>query len=119
MREIKFIENLSLEIENEESSVITVKTKGTINSQNSYALQNELLKLLKEEVFIIFDCKELTYITSSGIGSLLFIKNKIKKMNGDIFLTNPQAKVSSVLSSMGVSDILYEYSEILNKIKRE
>ncbi|HOV15308.1 MAG TPA: STAS domain-containing protein, partial [Spirochaetota bacterium] len=107
---------LAITIKEESKNILKINAYGSISSQNSYDMQNEVMKMLKENHHIIFDCRDLTYISSSGIGSLLFIKSKIKKLNGDIFLINPQEKVNSIFSTMGVSDILYQYDKAMSII---
>ncbi|HOJ62803.1 MAG TPA: STAS domain-containing protein [Spirochaetota bacterium] len=117
MREIKLKDNLSLIIEKEEEKFLVIALKGQINSQNSYSFQNEILNILKDTPFIIFDCKELNYITSSGIGAFLFIRNKLRNNNGNVFLINPQPKILSILGSMGVVNMIEEYNKILKIIE--
>lgn len=118
MKEIKIKENLNLTIEEESEKFLRIKLSGTLNSQNSYSFQNEILKILKDKQFIIFNCEELTYLTSSGIGAFLFIRNKLRdNNNGNAFLIKPQHKIISILGSMGVVNMIEEYEKILKIIE--
>jgi len=116
-KEFKLKEDLSFFIEEDREKFLFIRLVGAINSQNSYIFQNEILKILGERLFVIFDCKDLTYLTSSGIGAFLFIKNKLKKNNGGVFIINPQPKVVAILGSMGVTDMVEDYKKILKIIE--
>lgn len=117
MKEFKLKDSLSFFIEKKDEKSIFIKLIGSINSQNSYLFQNEIIKILDNRLFVIFDCEELSYLTSSGIGAFLFIKNKLRKSNGNLFIINPQPKIIAILGTMGVTDMVEDYSKIEKIIK--
>ena len=92
-------------IKNKDKGVLTLALKGRLDTTTS----PELVKVLDSELDsaekLIFDLKELEYISSSGLRALLSAQ-KIMNRKGGMIVKNPSEMVSEVFEITGFSDIL-------------
>lgn len=73
----------------EEKNLWEVSAKGEIDIFNSQEFKVKLLELLDEKpIGISIDCEKLTYIDSTGLGSLIAVLKKTKEFGGEITLYN-------------------------------
>ena len=54
-------------------------------------------------VKLIFQCKELVFISSEGVFSFLYFLKQLKSMDGDLVLFDVQAEIFEILLLMGFS----------------
>ena len=92
--------------------VITVGTipvlyiAGEIDIYNTPALRNILLKVIEGSTGNVAVCLEkVSYIDSTGIGTLLFALNKMKKKNSDLLLYKVSPTVSKVMQYSNLTKI--------------
>ncbi len=92
-------------IKNKDKGVLTLALKGRLDTTTS----PELVKVLDSELDsaekLIFDLKELEYISSSGLRALLSAQ-KIMNRKGGMIVKDPSEMVSEVFEITGFSDIL-------------
>ena len=84
--------------------IVTVYLKGVIDTNNSAAVEKELLGIMgqnKDRSFVL-DCSELNYISSSGLRVLL----KLEKMSFRFELVNVTSEVYEILSVTGFTELL-------------
>ena len=55
---------------------------------------------------VVFDFKNVLYISSSGLRLLLTVQKKMNAINGSMTLKNVNSFVMDILDSVGLSDIL-------------
>ncbi len=88
-------------IDNLEQCMIIVLT-GYIDTYNSTFFLKRMTTLINNGyINLIFDCKALNYVSSTGIGSFTTLYKSVKEKNGDISLANVQPKVYSVFQLLG------------------
>jgi len=88
--------------------VNVIDLKGYLDAHTAPDLENAFQKLLSDRKFnIIVNCKELTYISSAGLGVFMAFIEDVRKNKGDIKLSNMSPKVYNVFDLLGFP-ILYE-----------
>ncbi|MBM4161764.1 MAG: STAS domain-containing protein [Ignavibacteria bacterium] len=99
--------------------VSVIDLKGYLDAHTAPDLENAFQRLLNDRKFnIIVNCRELSYISSAGLGVFMAFIEDVRKNKGDIKLTNMSAKVYNVFDLLGFP-ILYEiFKEEQEAIKR-
>lgn len=88
--------------------VSVIELKGYLDAHTAPDLENAFQKLLNEKKFnIVVNCRDLSYISSAGLGVFMAYVEDIRKNRGDIKLTNMTPKVYNVFDLLGFP-ILYE-----------
>ena len=103
--------NINIETKN---GISICRTSGEITFSTSPDLRNQLLKLIDQKINkIVMDMKEITYIDSSGMATLVEILQKIKAINGQLKLSQVPDKIKEILEMVRLKDIfeIYESEE--------
>lgn len=88
--------------------VSVIDLKGYLDAHTAPDLENAFAKLLTDRKYnIIVNCKDLTYISSAGLGVFMAFIEDVRKNKGDIKLSNMSPKVYNVFDLLGFP-ILYE-----------
>ncbi|MDD5067641.1 MAG: STAS domain-containing protein [bacterium] len=78
---------------------VVLGVRGNLNMNNVHFIkqifENEINKGVK---FIVIDMKDLTYIDSSGIGSLINLMSKLRSISGQICLMNMRQDIERIFS---------------------
>ena len=83
-----------------------VTLAGKLDFARAPELMNTLTTLKGQDISsIVFECKELTYISSSGIRAIMFAQQKIVP-NMRIIMEDVCADVSEVLDVCGLSEYI-------------
>ena len=103
----------------EGDGVSVLELKGYLDAHTAPELENSFQKLLNDKKFnIVVNCRDLTYISSAGLGVFMAYIEDVRKNQGDIKLTNMTAKVYNVFDLLGFP-ILYEiYKEEKEAVTR-
>lgn len=81
---------------------IIIALNGYIDIYTAMFFQNQIEKVTKEGfINLIFDCKNLNYVSSTGIGVFSALLKNIKLQSGDIILVNVPEKVYEVFQLLG------------------
>ncbi|MBI3579144.1 MAG: STAS domain-containing protein [Ignavibacteriales bacterium] len=92
----------------EGEGVSVIDLKGYLDAHTATDLETTFQKLLSDKKYnIVVNCKDLSYISSAGLGVFMAFIEDVRKNNGDIKLTNMSAKVYNVFDLLGFP-ILYE-----------
>lgn len=83
-------------IENKEYKVIFVKDDDLALNNMNIIKENIANELNSGNLNIALDLKELNSITSSGLGVLIGIQNKIKTMNGTMKIINVSERIMNI-----------------------
>ena len=84
---------------------IVIVLIGYIDTYNSTFFQQKVMTLINAGyVQIIFDCSQLEYVSSTGIGSFTSFLKTVKAKDGDIVLLSLQPKVYEVFQLLGFAD---------------
>jgi len=82
------------------------KIKGYLDAHTVLQFDVEVEKVLDQEAkYLVFDLSELQYISSSGIGSLMGVTQKLNKEGGDLVLTKLSQKVDNIFDLLGFNKI--------------
>ncbi|MEK6756091.1 MAG: STAS domain-containing protein [Bacteroidota bacterium] len=88
--------------------VSVIDLKGYLDAHTAPDLENAFQRLLNDRKYnIVVNCKDLSYISSAGLGVFMAFVEDVRKNKGDIKLTNMSAKVYNVFDLLGFP-ILYE-----------
>lgn len=105
--------NFRYEKVGQNQDIVAVILSGTLTEENC----EYLLDCVKEEILegrtkLILDCGQLTYISSMGIGMLVRVNARMKKLGGDVKLAAVQGAVAQVLSVVGLNRIFEMYRTV-------
>ncbi|MDD4680161.1 MAG: STAS domain-containing protein [Clostridia bacterium] len=79
---------------------------GEIDIYNAPELKSKLLKLVDENKGNIqFDCTDLKYIDSTGLGVLISALRNVKEYDGDIIIQNLQPYIFKIFSITGLDKV--------------
>ncbi len=92
----------------EQESVHVLELKGYLDAHTAPTLEEAFQSLLKNQRFnIVVNCKDLSYISSAGLGVFMAYIEDVRKNKGDIKLSNMSPKVYNVFDLLGFP-LLYE-----------
>lgn len=92
----------------EEPPVSVLEIKGYLDAHTAPELESAIDTLVKERKYnIIVNCRDLTYISSAGLGVFMAYIEEVRKNQGDIKLTNMSPKIYNVFDLLGFP-LLYE-----------
>ena len=99
--------------------VSVIELKGYLDAHTATDLENAFQRLLNDKKYnIVVNCKDLSYISSAGLGVFMAYIEDVRKNKGDIKLTNMSPKVYNVFDLLGFP-ILYEiYKEEKEAVTR-
>ncbi len=92
----------------EQNSINVLELKGYLDAHTAPKLEEALQNLLSSSRYnIVINCRDLSYISSAGLGVFMAFIEEVRKNNGDIKLTNMSPKVYNVFDLLGFP-LLYE-----------
>jgi anti-sigma B factor antagonist len=99
-------ESLNIKLENAPGieGCLILTLDGRIDTDNSAYFQKHVQKLVQAGfIRLIFNCAELNYVSSTGIGSFTSFLKALKPKGGDLVLLEIQPKVYEVFQLLGFS----------------
>lgn len=99
-------DNLSISLRKAEGikDGIIVYLSGYIDTYNSTFFQKQVMKCIEQGfINLIFNCSQLNYVSSTGIGSFTVFLKMVKPNGGDVVLLEIQPKVYEVFQLLGFS----------------
>jgi len=100
---------LSLSIEKkyrEDKDFWDVKITGEVDIYTSDKIRDTLNEMIKEKISEIqIDCKELSYIDSSGLGVFIGILKKLKEEDKNLVVLNARSNILKLLSITGLDKV--------------
>jgi anti-sigma B factor antagonist len=92
----------------EQQHVSVLELKGYLDAHTAPKLEEAFQSLLNGRRFqIVVNCRDLSYISSAGLGVFMAFIEDVRKNQGDIKLTNMSPKVYNVFDLLGFP-LLYE-----------
>ena len=92
----------------DQDGVSILELKGYLDAHTAPKLEEALQGLLGSARYnIVVNCKDLSYISSAGLGVFMAFIEDVRKHSGDIKLTNMSPKVYNVFDLLGFP-LLYE-----------
>src|SRR5512137_1769812 len=103
----------------EQEGVSVLELKGYLDAHTAPKLEEALQNLLKNSRFnIVVNCRDLSYISSAGLGVFMAFIEDVRKNKGDIKLSNMSPKVFDIFDLLGfplLYDIVKEEQEAINR----
>jgi len=103
----------------ESSQIQVLDLKGYLDAHTAADLEGAFQKLIDDRKFnIVVNCKDLTYISSAGLGVFMAFIEDVRKNAGDIKLSNMSPKVYNVFDLLGfplLYDIAKDEQEAIQK----
>ena len=108
---------MELNVKNVEKGIL-VSVIGRMDAVSSPEFEKELGKLIDESnVNFVINLQDLTYISSSGLRSVLITAKKLKGRNGRILLASLQTVVKEIFEISGFSAIIPIYESVEEAIE--
>jgi anti-sigma B factor antagonist len=95
-------DKIRIELEDGDGGILIIRMIGFLDTYNSSDFQKRMMDVVESgRVRLIFDCRELSYVSSTGIGSFTMILKSVKPAGGALVLINVQPKVLEVFHLLG------------------
>jgi len=91
--------------QNKEGSKLTIALEGRLDTTTAPELENELKTAVEGVEYLVFDLKELAYISSAGLRVLLSAQ-KIMNKQGKMVITGANEEIMEIFDVTGFVDIL-------------
>ena len=105
----------------EMNNLNVLELKGYLDAHTAPELEKAFQALLDGKKYnIIVNCRELTYISSAGLGVFMAYIEDVRKNDGDIKLSNMSPKVYNIFDLLGfplLYDISKDEAEAANKFR--
>ena len=100
-----------------------IDIKGYLDAHTAPELENAIQNLIKNKNYqIVVNFKNLSYISSAGLGVFNAYIEEVRENNGDIKLTNMSPKIYNVFDILGfpmIYEIYKDETEALNKFSKK
>jgi anti-sigma B factor antagonist len=100
------MEAFSIKVENcNFDKAVIIKPTGSIDSTTTDVVEKQLFKLINNGTkYIITDFSEVTFISSSGVGTLLASMSFLRENNGDLMVMNVSERVKDIFDILNIND---------------
>jgi anti-sigma B factor antagonist len=86
--------------------VAVMSVTGRVDSATAPELESQLRALVDAgKIHIVLDLKNVEYMSSAGLRAMVSTLKAVKRVNGDLRLANPSARVEEVLHLAGLTSI--------------
>ena len=93
--------------------ITIVELKGKLDTANYAVLEKRLFALIEDNVInIILDCRNLDFVSSSGLRILILALKKISALKGNFVLCNLQPNVYKILEIAGFIGIFKIFADV-------
>ena len=115
---------LKMRIDEVGTHFATLHLIGRIDNETSPSLDQEIQELLKNKIHtIILDMKEVSFVSSAGIGIIIKAQTTLRKKKGELVMMNMQDQVKKVfeiirmLPALNVFESVEELDAYLAKVQ--
>jgi len=89
-----------------DGQVANIEIEGPLDSQTSPSFEDYVNQFLEKKIFfILLDLKNLSYVSSEGIGSLLYLQQKLSAQNGFLVLYNLATEIKALFQVLGFDKV--------------
>jgi anti-sigma B factor antagonist len=106
--------------------MVRLALDGKLDTTTAPELEKELRDIFSRPIgFLLFDLRNLTYISSAGVRTILFAHQEMAQRNGKVLVTNLQPQIQQVMEIIGILPALAvlgteeEADEYLAKIQSD
>ena len=97
--------------------MVTVVLSGNLDADNCEYLLTCVENQIKSGYQkLILDCGQLTYISSMGLGMLVRVNSRMKKVGGEVKLAALNTTVSKIVSLVGLDRVFHLYPTVEDAI---
>ena len=99
--------SLTIDKTRNQSSAATFVLKGELNNQTSGQLNHAIASMLETPTkTLVLDMKEISFISSTGIGVIVKTRNALKQRGSHLTMVNIQPQIKRVFDIMQLTPIL-------------
>lgn len=92
------------------ATVVTIS--GRVDSVTAAAMDAELANIQRSTNRMVFDLKEMTYLSSAGVRAIVRVLHRAQKAGGGIKLARVPEHVVQVLQTVGMMEMLQAYPSV-------
>lgn len=90
--------------------ILIVMADGGLNAKTADTFVGSLEALIDSGARkVIVDCTKLRYISSSGLGVLIQLHNRLAERGGDVKLANVRGVIANLIAKTRLSDVVQIY----------
>jgi len=104
---------LKVRVTQDRSFSRTVHLDGRLDTESASVLDQELEKLASAPLdVLVFDLKDLEYISSAGLRSIFGARQAVAARSGRIVLVNPRPQIQKVLDIVKAADLATVFASV-------
>ena len=111
--------DFTVHIRERDNTIYVMELKGYLDAHTTPILEDSFQKLLNEKKYrIIVNCKDLSYISSAGLGVFMAFIEDVRANSGDIKMSDMIPKVFNIFDLLGfpmLYDIVKTEEEAVKK----
>jgi anti-sigma B factor antagonist len=89
------------------SPILMLQVRGPINASTFSDFEDYFKQLLKRnKIYIIMNAAELEYLSSAGIGTILYIQKELVALNGYFIICNLSGEISLLFNLLSFDSVL-------------
>ncbi len=105
--------SLEINVVEKKDNVFLVNLKGSLDSDTSKDLKTSLKEIIKQETkAVILDMGGLDYISSVGIGVVMWAKKTLEEQYNTFAMVNLQPKIKNIFDVMKLLPIMNIFQEM-------
>jgi len=105
--------SLSVDVDIKKPGVLVISPSGSLDTNTYSILEKEVDKVLSSSpIIIIFDLKDLQYISSLGVRVIFKTKKRLKQGNGEFLMINLQPQIKKVFDIINAIPYLKIFESI-------
>jgi len=98
--------DLHVKVETMEKELCMIEISGFLDAHTVNSFETHIQEIIKGgAIRLVIDLKDLSYISSAGIGALMSLTHHLRKKKGDLVLFRPTQKVFKILDLLGFTRI--------------
>ncbi len=97
---------MKLDVVDEENGITKLVLAGSMNIQGALELDPQFSEILKTKDKVIVDLKNVDFLASLGMRTLVISAKSLSEKGGKLVLVNPQAGVEKAIKSAGIDTII-------------
>ena len=91
-----------------EHSIAVVTVQGYVNHTNAVEFEEYISSLTKECSSVIIDCSQLEYLSSTGIGALMYAERVLYSIGGILVVCNCNSEVKTLLDMVSLRISIFD-----------
>ncbi len=105
--------NFTYERIGENKEIICIPISGSLDAENcEYLLECVVGRIEAGHTKLILDCNDLDYISSMGLGMLVRVNSRMKKIGGDVKLANLHSTAAKILRLVRLDSVFQIYPSV-------